>query len=621
MGRGVDSAVRNIFLLTFIAACSLIQLVTLELSGSENVGSKYSFGLLGTIKYLMSCLYLHPNLRQLAWHVTLYLLCMLLNLVIPLMSAATFFRHKYKRSPWKTAALSVLFLLMYQCYLWAIGEILPVNATRFGFSETPPISLFIFVFNRSLQQSVAHLAAIGTAFSAIINGFASVNFPLEQLMIMKGVDKRVLDERDKTLRSIVHSIIEKKKKLALEVYSVVREEQKLPIPEMNIQKVDTNLDTRLNQKHVSTSFRNVTERTRRGHAGYDPSQIQEEDIPEEEDLSKERKQWGASILVDNPFIRLIVNGMSTVFAVEKTAYMGSMRSEWAHANSGRRKGVHLTKLSLRARSLHKEIVLMEKMCQDCYIENAYFRDLYEQSQSKKSTFGRTLHSLGHFLSVFAFFRFFSSLSAVLGYICRFFSIAESSGLNEISEETYDGVVSAVLEFLSNHLGLPVDVSFWSPLLSFVLVSSLALMQIRGFLDSTRQLSQLSGNWKSVPGELYSLLLAYVAGCYFMACVVLLRVHLPRRFRMGVTAALGEERDFGFYVWWYEVVFVVGTIFAAMYLWAEKRRKRIELEPILKKAKYEERHGQMSSFQNSLGNSIDTTPSTNFFTPSIKRNKT
>lgn len=72
----------------------------------------------------------------------------------------------------------------------------------------------------------------------------------------------------------------------------------------------------------------------------------------------------------------------------------------------------------------------------------------------------------------------------------------------------------------------------------------------------------------------------------MACVVLLRVHLPPRFRIGVTAVLGEDRDFGFYVWWYEVVFVISTVFAAFYLWSEKRRKRIALVPLLTKANYE-----------------------------------
>ena len=206
----------------------------------------------------------------------------------------------------------------------------------------------------------------------------------------------------------------------------------------------------------------------------------------------------------------------------------------------------------RARSLQKEVVFMEKISEDCFLENAYLRELYEQSVYTKTTVGKLLHSLGYLLSVFAFLRFFSGLFAVAGYMWRFYFYFGS----QMPEEAYDGVVSSVLRFLVENLGLPLDVSFWSPLLSFLLVSSLAMMQIRGFLDSTRQISQLSGGVSIVPAELYSLLLAHVSGSYFMACVVLLRVHLPLRFRIGVTAVLGEDRDFGFYVWWYVTIAIL-----------------------------------------------------------------
>ena len=70
----------------------------------------------------------------------------------------------------------------------------------------------------------------------------------------------------------------------------------------------------------------------------------------------------------------------------------------------------------------------------------------------------------------------------------------------------------------------------------------------------------------------------------MACVVLLRVHLPGRYRIGVTVVLGIERDFGCYVWLYEIVFVFGTIFAAANLWNEKKRKNMALAPMINKSR-------------------------------------
>ena len=158
VGRGKHAVGANIFLITFVAACSLVQLVTLELSGSEPVDTDItnSLGLLGNIKYFMSFLYLHPNLRQIAWNITLYLLCVLLNFVIPIMIAIVLFRGQFKRSPWKVIALSVLTFLVYQFLLWSVGQILPVNNTKVGFYDLDRDKSFVyFLFHKNLQQSVA----------------------------------------------------------------------------------------------------------------------------------------------------------------------------------------------------------------------------------------------------------------------------------------------------------------------------------------------------------------------------------------------------------------------------------------------------------------------------------
>ena len=179
-----------------------------------------------------------------------------------------------------------------------------------------------------------------------------------------------------------------------------------------------------------------------------------------------------------------------------------------------------------------------------------------------------------------------------------------------SDEASDSIISRMLRFLVHTLGLPIDLSFWSPLLSFFLVSSLALMQIRGFMASSRYVA----SWLSaIPADMHALLLAYAAGCYFMACVVLLRVHLPGRFRIGVTVVLGIERDFGCYVWLYEIVFVCGTIFAAMYLWNEKKRKNLAMAPMLNKS----RHG--SNWHSSISRD-NRDPSDFYISSSDSRNK-
>ena len=208
-GRGIESLGSSIFLITFITACSLIQLVTLELSGSEPVQEDIdlSVGLLGNIKFFISLTYLHPQLRQMAWDISLYLLCVMLNVVIPCMCALTISKRRHRTSIAREAAFILFVLLAYQTALWSLGLILPLNNTKIGYHPTSDTSWFSFIFFRTLQQSVAYLAAIGTVVSAIINGFASVNFPLEQMMITVGVDEMLLKEREQALRNLLEVLV------------------------------------------------------------------------------------------------------------------------------------------------------------------------------------------------------------------------------------------------------------------------------------------------------------------------------------------------------------------------------------------------------------------------------
>ena len=620
VGRGKHAVGVNIFLVTFVAACSLIQLVVLELSGSEPVDADivHSLGLLGNIKYLMSFLYLHPNLRQIAWNVTLYFLCFLMNVIIPIVGTIILFRGQFKRSPSKMMASSVLTFVLYQFLLWSIGQILPVNNTKVGFYDLDRNkSFFYFLFYRSLQQSVAHLAVVGTAFSALINGFASVNFPLEQIMTMKDVDKSVVRERDIQLKHILRGIINRKKKIALEAFSISQHR--------NIQASTTstavftrgdnlNIDTTDYENscsirgnvfddhtksdncshghpatHVTASIsvtsQRPTERLRRNSMDSDEKTSILESVSKARDVEESPKVMRKFLCLRNIIVSSLRNlwivlGFDDIHQCKKKDIKNFSRNKDPSA-------VRLSRLSTSSRALHKEIVFMEKMSQACFLENAYFRELYEQSEYRKTTMGRFLYSLGHILSLFALLRFIGGLKTVA--VCIWRSMLSHSG-SLVDESTHDEIVSTVLSYLQEHLSLQVDVSFWSPLLSFLLITSLGLMQIRGFLDTTKHISMSHMDQKGFSlfkGEIYALLLAYASGCYFLACVVLLRVHLPRKFRMGVTVVLGEERDFGFYTWWYEIVFVVGTIVAAAYLWSKKKKRRNELEPMLTKAKYEQ----------------------------------
>jgi The Golgi pH Regulator (GPHR) Family N-terminal len=179
----------------------------------------------------------------------------LLNVVIPLTCGIFLVRRHYRKAFVRAVMICLLCLFGYQTFLWSIGVFLPVNATKLGFYQAQSMSLFDFMFSRSLQQSVAHLAAIGTAISAIINGFASVNFPLEQIMITTGVDFRVLQAREKALRQVLQGIVDRKKKITLEVFNVLNDklDDKLMSPELPM--TNSLGDNRLNKTRISSMFR------------------------------------------------------------------------------------------------------------------------------------------------------------------------------------------------------------------------------------------------------------------------------------------------------------------------------------------------------------------------------
>jgi hypothetical protein len=75
--------------------------------------------------------------------------------------------------------------------------------------------------------------------------------------------------------------------------------------------------------------------------------------------------------------------------------------------------------------------------------------------------------------------------------------------------------------------------------------------------------------------MYALSLAQLAGCYFVACVLLLRVQLPLRCRRGVTLALGESAPFELCFLLFDAVFVCSTLVFGLLLWIDYRVRASE----------------------------------------------
>jgi The Golgi pH Regulator (GPHR) Family N-terminal len=66
-----------------------------------------------------------------------------------------------------------------------------------------------------VQRSIANIAVLGTICAAVISGFATVFFPLEQLLIFRGVDAEQLRRRERSLSQLLREIATRKKEFLI----------------------------------------------------------------------------------------------------------------------------------------------------------------------------------------------------------------------------------------------------------------------------------------------------------------------------------------------------------------------------------------------------------------------
>jgi hypothetical protein len=80
---------------------------------------------------------------------------------------------------------------------------------------TPLSRMFELILRFDVQQSIANIAVLGTVCAAVISGFATVFFPLEQLLIFRGVDAEQLRRREHSLYQLLREIATRKKELLM----------------------------------------------------------------------------------------------------------------------------------------------------------------------------------------------------------------------------------------------------------------------------------------------------------------------------------------------------------------------------------------------------------------------
>ena len=487
-----------IFLATFVTACNLMLLLAFEILDL-----------------------LHPTLRQLAWSLSLSTLCVLLNLLIPVVFATSVASTVLGIRKTKAFLSGVAWVITFQLTTWSVWGILSL------FNLVPMrVSFLSFLFRQlflvDLQTSVAHIALSGTATAAIIAGFSTVSFPLEQIMVLRGVDSSLLRLRERKLAETC-ALISELKRRSLRQRCRYRE--------------------------------NCTAKTL--HAEYSSF------LP-----PRMMNIWTWS--------KTFFLSWAHNFAIgyDRNYSYSNMQFTFHTESSTFSPAKNTNTQELDNNALFAEMTALEKLCESIYLDIVNLSELQAQSEFTRTPMGRIVRFLGHALSIIAILRLIVGLWHVAGFVL-------GDSFEGVSSQP-DLIVSAV-SLIVVYMRIQIDAVSWSPMLNFCLISVLAVIQIRGFLGTTQQLARLG--FLSTSTEHYALALAFLAGNYFIASVVLLRTQLPLRYRRGITIALGDDFQFEFFFWLFDFLFVFSSLFSALFLWLEQaktqqvtnERKKIEIE--------------------------------------------
>lgn len=115
----------------------------------------------------------------------------------------------------------------------------------------------------------------------------------------------------------------------------------------------------------------------------------------------------------------------------------------------------------------------------------------------------------------------------------------------------------------HHFKVDFDVRFWSQQISFLLVGSIVVVSIRGFL---LQLLKAVRTFSYVDqSNVMVLFMAQIMGMYFLSSVLMLRSNIPPQYRSIITDILQGIR-FDFYTRWFDIIFLLSAMASTIILY-------------------------------------------------------
>jgi len=190
--------------------------------------------------------------------------------------------------------------------------------------------------------------------------------------------------------------------------------------------------------------------------------------------------------------------------------------------------------------LKKEIKSLEEFHQELFL------DVSEMHMNRERLhFSRTMRGFVHFMLGYVF-------SGYCVYKCFLVTI----NILFQRDPTNDPVTRGFEIFLML-FNVEIDVSFWSQLISLILVGVLVFASVRGFLITIAKIfHQIS---TSISSHSVVLLLGQIMGMYFISFVLMMRMNLPEDYREVVTEVLGVDMQFNFFHRFFDRIFLASAI--------------------------------------------------------------
>jgi hypothetical protein len=242
---------------------------------------------------------------------------------------------------------------------------------------------------------------------------------------------------------------------------------------------------------------------------------------------------------------------------------GSMNTKWQNTTKSTNKKSMTgfsdlgDDIALRQKILHTEIEFLQNLCKDMREDIDEMRNAQAVAAVARTTIGRIKAWVGVVFSIVLLVRLFSAGVSIMHHF--------TADPKEWRAAQGDIVTTALLWLSGHNLVSQKDFTMLSQCISLVLTTVLGFTQVRTFLQTvlavnrkfnrfyenfsctknrassrTEESSSIasSGFRREHVGGIYAYLIASLMGCYFLSCIVLIKMMLPFEYCLGFSAALG-----------------------------------------------------------------------------------